>query len=139
MCFDVFRRCCSKLLILPQGRVGLVAPSCRSLSVQIRQIMASPIDYDTYTYLAITLTPSSPVLADPSRVHPHLKHLGPVCHYFLPHLIRSRSCNTGRPEHCPTSMCSRCQSEHGCTHPQPSSRDCVRQTVFKGLTCKNRG
>jgi len=35
-------------------------------------------DYDTFTYLAITLTPSSPVLADPSRVHPHLKHLGPA-------------------------------------------------------------
>jgi len=43
-------------------------------------------DYDTFTYLAITLTPSSPVLADPSRVHPHLKHLGLVCYpncFFL--------------------------------------------------------
>jgi hypothetical protein len=56
--------------------------------------MAS-LDYDTYTYLAITLTPSSTVLADPSRVHPHLKHLGPVGQLFLPHLIRSRSCNAG--------------------------------------------
>ena len=87
-------------------------------------------DYDTYAYLAITLTPSSAVLADPSRVYPHLKHLGPVCQLFLPHLIRSRSSNAGRPEHCPTSMCSRCQSERGSTHPQPSSRYCVRQTVF---------
>jgi hypothetical protein len=46
-------------------------------------------DYDTYTYLAILLTPSSSLLADPSRVHPHLKHLGPVRRYFLPHMIRS--------------------------------------------------
>lgn len=35
-------------------------------------------DHDTFTYLAITLTPSSPVLGDPSRFNPHLKHLGPA-------------------------------------------------------------
>jgi hypothetical protein len=46
-------------------------------------------DYDTYTYLAILLTPSSPFLADPSRVHPHLKHLGPVRHDTRLYLIRS--------------------------------------------------
>lgn len=40
------------------------------------------LDYDTYTYLAITLTPSSPLLADPSRLHPHLKRLGPVNFFF---------------------------------------------------------
>ncbi|KAF8486107.1 hypothetical protein DFH94DRAFT_168536 [Russula ochroleuca] len=35
-------------------------------------------DYDTYTYLAVLLTPSHPLLDDPSRIHPHLKHLGPA-------------------------------------------------------------
>ena len=45
-------------------------------------------DYDTYTYLAVVLTPSSPLPADPSRVHPQLKHIGPVRH-ILPLLIRS--------------------------------------------------
>jgi hypothetical protein len=46
-------------------------------------------DYDTYTYLTILLAPSSSLLADPSRVHPQLDHIGPVRQYILPRLIRS--------------------------------------------------
>jgi hypothetical protein len=35
-------------------------------------------NYNTHAYLAILLAHSSPLLADPSRIHPDLKHLGPV-------------------------------------------------------------
>jgi len=46
------------------------------------------MDYDTHTYLAVLLAPSSSLLADPSRVHPELKHVGPVRYHILPNLIR---------------------------------------------------
>jgi len=36
------------------------------------------MNYDTHTYLAVLLAPSSSLLADPSRVHPELKHVGPA-------------------------------------------------------------
>jgi hypothetical protein len=47
------------------------------------------MNYDTHTYLAVLLTRSSSLLADPSRVHPELKHVGPVRYDILPNLIRS--------------------------------------------------
>lgn len=46
-------------------------------------------NYNTHAYLAILLAQSSSLLADPSRVHPDLKHLGPVSYDILPSLIRS--------------------------------------------------
>ncbi|KAI9512098.1 hypothetical protein F5148DRAFT_974135 [Russula earlei] len=36
------------------------------------------LHYDTHTYLAIALTQSSSLLADPSKIHPDLKHIGPA-------------------------------------------------------------
>ncbi|KAH9178218.1 hypothetical protein EDB89DRAFT_1879515 [Lactarius sanguifluus] len=36
------------------------------------------LNYATHAYLALLLTQSSSLLADPSAVHPHLKHVGPV-------------------------------------------------------------
>ena len=49
----------------------------------------SSMNYDTHTYLTVLLTHSSSILADPSRVHPELKHVGPVRYDILPNLIRS--------------------------------------------------
>jgi hypothetical protein len=46
------------------------------------------MNYDTHTYLAVLLTQSSSLLADPSKVHPELKHLGLVRYDILPNLIR---------------------------------------------------
>jgi hypothetical protein len=37
------------------------------------------LNYNTHAYLAILLTQSSPLLLDPSTIHPDLKHIGPVC------------------------------------------------------------
>ncbi|KAI9428882.1 hypothetical protein H4582DRAFT_1828819 [Lactarius indigo] len=36
------------------------------------------LNYATHAYLTLLLAQSSSLLADPSVVHPHLKHLGPV-------------------------------------------------------------
>ncbi|KAI0300957.1 hypothetical protein BC826DRAFT_883122, partial [Russula brevipes] len=36
------------------------------------------LNYDTHTYLAVLLRPDSSILADPSRVHPDLQHIGPA-------------------------------------------------------------
>lgn len=58
-------------------------------SVSLAPANASSMNYDTHTYLAVLLTHSSSLLADPSRVHPQLKHVGPVRYDILPNLIRS--------------------------------------------------
>ncbi|KAI9461651.1 hypothetical protein BJY52DRAFT_190852 [Lactarius psammicola] len=36
------------------------------------------LNYATHAYLTVLLARSSSLLADPSAVHPHLKHIGPV-------------------------------------------------------------
>ena len=59
------------------------------LGVSLAPANDSNMNYDTHTYLAIHLTHSSSLFADPSRVHPELKHVGPVRYDILPNLIRS--------------------------------------------------
>ncbi|KAI0001449.1 hypothetical protein BJV74DRAFT_69208 [Russula compacta] len=40
--------------------------------------MLPSANHDTHTLLAVRLSPSSSLLADPSTVHPDLKHIGPA-------------------------------------------------------------
>ena len=63
----------------------------RSISITMLATTNYSFNYDTHTYLAILLTQSSSLLVDPAKVHPNLKHLGPVSYDILPYLIRSRN------------------------------------------------
>lgn len=63
------------------SRVRVSLPRCNRMCVRHDTTQIGPtmsLNYATHAYLTVLLAPSASLLADPSAVHPHLKHVGPV-------------------------------------------------------------